>query len=71
MKKKWKVIYYKTNGGESSVEEFIESRSIENQIKLAAIIEYLEEKGINLPRPYSDYLTEGIYELRIKLSGAC
>jgi hypothetical protein len=32
-------------------------------------IEKLEELGPNLPRPYADYLEDGIYELRIKLSG--
>ena len=25
--------------------------------------------GNNLPRPFADYLKEGIYELRVKLSG--
>lgn len=69
MKKTWKVIYYKTKNGESPVEEFINSRSLSNQLKIAPIIEYLEEKGVNLPRPYADYLRDGIYGLRVKLSG--
>lgn len=69
MKKTWKVIYYKTKTGLSPVEEFIDSRSLNNQLKIAPIIEYLEEKGVNLPRPYADYLRDGIYELRVKLSG--
>ncbi len=29
----------------------------------------LEEKGPPLPRPYADLLTDGIHELRVKLSG--
>ena len=69
MEKKWNVIYYKTKKGESPVEEFINSRSINNQLKIASIIDYLEEKGITLTRPYVDYLRDEIYELRIKLSG--
>jgi phage-related protein len=69
MKKKWKVLYYKTKIGESFVEEFINSRSINNQLKISSILDYLEENGVILPRPYSDYLRDGIYELRIKLSG--
>ncbi len=29
----------------------------------------LEERGPNVPRPYADILTDGIHELRVKLSG--
>lgn len=67
--KKWDVIYYKDLKGKSFVEDFIQSRSVNNQVKITSILEYLEEKGVNLPRPYADYLREGIYELRVKLSG--
>ncbi len=69
MNKKWKVLYYTSKDGKIPVGEFINSRSVNNQMKIASIIDYLEEKGVNLPRPYSDYLRDGIYELRIKLSG--
>lgn len=69
MKKEWKVLYYKSKSGECPVEDFINSRSVNNQLKIAPIIDYLEEMGVNLPRPYSDYLRDGIYELRVKLSG--
>jgi phage-related protein len=69
MKKKWKVIYYTTENGESPVKDFINNRNIKNQLKIIAIINFLEEKGVHLPRPYADYLRDGIYELRIKLSG--
>lgn len=34
-----------------------------------AFISLLEENGPNLPRPYADILTDGIHELRVKLSG--
>lgn len=69
MESKWNVIYYKTSKGESPVEEFINIRSENNRLKIFSIIDYLEEVGINLPRPYADYLGDGIYELRVKLSG--
>jgi phage-related protein len=69
MKKNWKVIYYTSEDGKCPVKEFIDKRSIENQRKIAALIDYLQEIGINLPRPYSDYLKDGIHELRVKLSG--
>ena len=34
-----------------------------------ALIELLEDKGPNLPRPYADLLEDGVHELRIKLTG--
>ena len=69
MKKNWKVLYYKTTKGDSLVEDYINSRSVNNRLKFATIIEYLEEVGINIERPLADYLKDGIYELRVKLSG--
>lgn len=69
MKKTWKVIYYKTKSGECPVKELIHNRSVDNQQKITTIIDYLQEIGVNLPRPYADYLRDGIYELRVKLSG--
>jgi phage-related protein len=69
MKKKWKVIYYTDLNGKCYVKDLINSKSINNQQKIMAIIDYLQDMGVNLPRPYSDYLRDGIYELRVKLSG--
>ena len=63
------VIYYETKDGKCPVQEFIDSRNQENQIKILNVIDYLEEHGPNLPRPYADTLEDGIHELRIKLSG--
>ncbi len=69
MKKKWDVIYYESESGECPVKEFIGEKTVNNQQKIASIISYLQEQGVNLPRPYADYLRDGIYELRVKLSG--
>jgi phage-related protein len=69
MKKKCKVLYYSSANGECPVKEFINSRNINNQQKITAMIDYLQEIGVNLPRPYADYLRDGFYELRVKLSG--
>jgi phage-related protein len=65
----WNVIYYETAGGECPVRDFIESRTKRNQAKILALLELLEERGPNLPRPYADLLEHGIHELRIRLSG--
>jgi hypothetical protein len=69
MEHKWKVIYYETEKCECYVQDFISSKSINNRVKIYALISFLEEKGPNLPRPYADFLIDGIHELRIKLSG--
>ena len=69
MKNAWCVIYYETLDGKCPVREFIDSRNKENQAKILSVIDYLEERGPNLPRPYADLLVDGIHELRTKLSG--
>jgi len=69
MKSQWQVIYYETETGISFVEDFIDAQNIRNQAKILNLISLLEEKGPNLPRLYADLLSEGIHELRIKISG--
>lgn len=69
MSKRWTVIYYEDKNKNCPVQEFIDSRSERNQAKVFALLDVLEEKGPNLPRPYADLLRDEIHELRIKLSG--
>lgn len=66
---KWTVVYYEDEEGNCPALEFIDSRSVNNQAKVLALIDLLEQQGPNLPRPYADLLTDGIHELRLKLSG--
>jgi len=66
--KEWKIIFYRDKDGNSPVEEFMETLTESEAEKMETLIEFLEEKGINLHRPYSDYLRDDIHELRIKLS---
>jgi len=70
MEHRWYVLYYETVDGKCPVMEFIDFRSKRNQAKILSLISYLEEMGPNLPRPYADFLSEGIHELLIKLSGS-
>jgi phage-related protein len=65
----WKIIYYENDKNVSEIYNYIESLSIKNQAKVLNWIEMLSKKGLNLTRPYSDLIEEGIHELRIKLSG--
>jgi phage-related protein len=69
MNTKWTILYYESANEECPVEEFINSKSAGNRIKIFNWMEQLERHGPNLPRPYADFLEDGIHELRIKLSG--
>jgi len=69
MSKKWYVTYYIEADGTKPVEEYIRKLSVNERAKTLAFVEKLEEKGPNLHRPYADLLEDGIYELRIKLTG--
>lgn len=69
MQQHWNIIYYETETGECPVQKFIDSRKEENQAKIFSMLSLLEEKGPTLPRPYADLLTDGIHEIRVKLSG--
>ena len=69
MKHTWQVLYYESADGTCSVAEFIDSRKERDQAKIFSWLSLLEAQGPNLPRPYADLLTDGIHELRIKLSG--
>ncbi|MBI5847660.1 MAG: type II toxin-antitoxin system RelE/ParE family toxin [Nitrospirae bacterium] len=69
VKSKWQVLYYETSEGVVPVEKFIDSRKDRDQAKIFSWISLLEEQGPNLLRPYADLLTDGIHELRVKLSG--
>ena len=66
---KWKALYYEEKPGFSPVQDFMDSRSLRNKAKIMSQIAVLEEYGPRLPRPYADFLEDGIYELRIRLSG--
>ncbi|MDM7988655.1 MAG: type II toxin-antitoxin system RelE/ParE family toxin [Smithella sp.] len=69
MSRTWDIIYYETKDGRCPVKEFIDSRGVSNRAKIFNWLKQLETHGPNLPRPYADLLTDGIHELRIKLSG--
>ena len=69
MNSKWKVLYFVEHDGTKPVQEYIDRLSMGEQAKTLAFIGYLKEKGPDLHRPYADLLEDGIYELRIKLTG--
>ena len=69
MNTRWHILYYESTNGQCPIQEFIDGRKERDQAKVLSWISLLEDQGPNLPRPYADLLTDGIHELRIKLSG--
>jgi phage-related protein len=58
------VCYFIDERGRNPVKGFIEKLSLKEQAKVFAYLVELKKQGHNLRRPMSDYLCEGIYELR-------
>lgn len=63
------IIYYYEKENRCDIAEFLDSLKPDQRAKALAWIDQLEINGPNLPRPYADLLTDGIHELRIKISG--
>ncbi len=64
----YKVLYYQTHRGTSPVLEFLLELDKKTRAKTMRHIDYLEEHGPNLVRPYADIVRGKIRELRIKFS---
>jgi len=69
MNGKWHLLYYIKQDGTKPVEEYIRKLSVNERAKVLAFVDHLKEKGPDLHRPYADLLEDGIYELRVKLTG--
>lgn len=65
----YNVYFYIDENQNCPLDDFISGLKSSNKEKVYAWISKLEEKGPLLPRPYADFLRDGIHELRIKLSG--
>jgi hypothetical protein len=66
---KTEVLFYQEADGQSPVVAWLEELRKMDQLayaKCAAVIERLEETGLELRRPTADLLRDGIYELRAK-----
>jgi len=61
----YKLEFYQTPRGDYPAKDFVESLPERPQMKVAAWLRLLQEKGPNLHRPYADILEEPIRELRV------
>lgn len=62
------VVFYKKENGDKPVEEFINSLNEKMRAKAIGQLKILKEKGRNLREPYSKYIKDGIFELRIQFA---
>lgn len=58
------VEYYEKSNGESPVKDYLFSLNNKMQAKTLRDIELLADKGNSLRMPYSEYIQDGLYELR-------
>lgn len=65
---KFEIIFYEKADGSQPVVDFIKNQNIKMRSKLLKSIELLEDKGNYLKSPYSKYLSDGIFELRVRQS---
>ena len=63
---RFNVEFFETSGGKQPAKEFLLSLDIKSRAKAADMISLLQENGPELREPYSKYLSDGIFELRIK-----
>ena len=61
-----RVAYYIKEDGSIPVKDFINSLEMKMRAKVRWTILLFQEKGNELRSPYSEYLKDGIYELRAK-----
>ena len=68
MNDSWNVNYYEKGNGKMPALEFIKGLPIKLRAKAFKDIEKLKIYGIKLTMPFSRYMKNGIYELRIQQS---
>ena len=62
----WIVDYYETENGDKPARDFIQNLPLKMEAKAYKDIALLEQFGTQLTMPYSRYIKDGIYELRIQ-----
>ena len=62
----WEIELYETESGKVPVYDFIKGLNKDMRSKAFHDIEVLEQYGNTLREPYSKYIKDGVFELRIK-----
>ena len=64
----FEVVFYQKENGEEPIKEFLLSLNIKMRAKVMRSISILEKNGLELREPFSKYLGDGIFELRVNFS---
>ena len=62
--KKFTVVFYETEKGNSPANDFILSLDQKTKVHIARLLDVLECEGNNLREPFSKPIKDGIFELR-------
>ena len=60
------IDFYKKENNDCPIQEFLDSLDFKMQAKMYRTIALLKEQGTDLRLPYSEFLKDGIFELRAK-----
>ena len=60
------IVFYSKENGEEPAKSFIQKLEPKMQAKLIRILDLLQANGPNIGLPYSKYLQNGIFEIRVQ-----
>ena len=63
---RFQVVFYQKDNGIAPAEDFINSLDEKMKAKAYRLLVMVSENGTELREPYSKYLEDGIFELRVK-----
>ncbi len=63
----FEIVFYNKPDGTEPAKDFIMSLDDKMQAKVLRTIKMLADNGTNLRKPYSEHLTDGIFEIRAKV----
>ena len=61
------VDFYETLNGDYPAEEFINTQNTKMRARIYRTLELLEERGNSLRMPHSEYLEDGIFQIRTQI----
>ena len=65
--REFRVIFYSTSSGREPAKEFLDSLDLKMKAKMVKTIAFLQDVGTAAREPYSEYIDDGIFELRAKV----
>ena len=63
----FEIEFYQLSNGREPAKEFLMGLEVKMRAKMADTISLLQDNGYELREPYSEHLTDGIFELRAKV----